>query len=394
MALVIAGAALLASLLFAPSASAVAGGPISGETEVGETLTASPAHVYHWQRCDPEAGPCNSSGTLWFLDEGWSNIPGASGHNDRTYTLTEDDLGMMIRVLSNEIGLGLFAASPAVGPVGGASVPPAPVNITPPSISGEAIEGETLTGDDGEWSGDPSNFERQWQRSNGSGGWDDIDGATETTYTLRVADVNRRVRLRVVASNLGGESDPAFSEPTDVVINPPEFGSTANLDPVSGTVLAKLPGSDEIQQIRELTQVPVGTTVDVSRGFVDLTTQRGPNEGLQTVTLWDGGFVFRQRLKNRITVMRLTSALASASGAAQAQAAGKRGKRLWGRGRCRCRHRGRNSSGTARGTWWLTAERKRGTFTKVKKGTVVVRDFTRNRKVKVKKGESYLARNR
>jgi hypothetical protein len=304
MALVIAGATLIATLLFAPSASAVAGGPISGETEVGETLTASPAHVYHWQRCDPEAGPCNSSGTLWFLDEGWSHIPGASGHNDTTYTLTEDDLGMMIRVLSNEIGLGLFAASPAVGPVGGASVPPAPV------------------------------------------------------------------------------------------IHPPEFGSTANLDPVSGTVLAKLPGSDEIQQIRELTQVPVGTTVDVSHGFVDLTTQRGPNEGLQTVTLWDGGFVFRQRLKNRITVMRLTSGLASASGAGQAQAAGKRGKRLWGRGRCRCRHRGRNSSGTARGTWWLTAERKRGTFTKVKKGTVVVRDFTRNRKVKVTAGEGYLARNR
>jgi hypothetical protein len=301
MALVIAAAALLATLLFAPSASAVAGGPISGKTEVGETLTASPAHVYHWQRCDPEAGPCNSSGTLWFLDEGWSNIPGASGHNDTTYTLTEDDLGMMIRVLSNEIGLGLFAASPAVGPVGGA---------------------------------------------------------------------------------------------TDAVLNPPEFGSTANLDPVSGTVLAKLPGSDEIQQIRELTQVPVGTRVDVVNGFVDLTTQRGPNQGLQTVTLWDGAFVVRQRLKNRITVMRLKSAFASASGAGQAQAAGKRGKRLWGRGRCRCRHRGRNSSGTARGTWWLTAERKRGTFTKVKEGTVVVRDFTRNRKVKVKAGESYLAPNR
>lgn len=302
MALVIAGAALLASLLFAPSASAVAGGPISGETEVGKTLTASPAHVYHWQRCDPEAGPCNSSGTLWFLDEGWSHIPGASGHNDRTYTLTEDDLGMMIRVLSNEIGLGLFAASPAVGPVGG--------------------------------------------------------------------------------------------EPTDVVINPPEFGSTGNIDPVSGTVLAKLRGDNQTREITELTQVPVGTTVDVTGGFVDLTTQRGPNEGLQTVTLWDGAFVFRQRLKNRITVMRLTNRLTGAASSGRAQAAGKNRKRLWGRGRCRCRHRGRNSSGTARGTWWLTAERKNGTFTKVKEGTVVVRDFTRNRKVKVTKGESYLAPNR
>ena len=385
---------LLAALLLAPGASAAAGGPISGEAEVGETLTASPAHAYHWQRCDPESGPCNSSGTFWFLDEGWSGIPGASGHNDSTYTLTEDDLGMMIRVLSNDIALGLFAASPAVGPVGGASVPPAPVNLAPPSISGEAIEGETLTGDDGEWSGDPSDFERQWQRSNGSGGWDDIDGATETTYTLQVADVNRRVRLRVVASNPGGDSDPAFSEPTDVVINPPEFDSTANLDPVSGTVLAQLPGESRVRSITELTQVPVGTTVDVVSGFVDMTTQRGPDEGLQTITLWDGAFVFGQRLKNRLTVMRLTGALPGPSTNAGAQAAGSKGKRLWGRGRCRCRTRGRNSSGTARGTWWLTAERKRGTFTKVKEGTVVVRDFTRNRKVRVEKGESYLARNR
>jgi hypothetical protein len=384
---------LLAGFVLAPGAAAVPGGPISGTPQVGQTLTASPAHTYHWQRCDPQAGPCKSSGVLWFLDDGWDNIDGASGHNDNTYTLTDEDLGMMIRVLGNTQHVGPVTASPAVGPVTSVSVPE-PVNITPPSISGEAIEGETLTGDDGTWSGNPTDFARQWQRSNLSGGWDDIDGATGSTYTLQVADVNRRVRLRVVASNSGGESDPAVSEPTDVVINPPEFDNTANIDPVSGTVLAKLAGSDEVQEIQELTQVPVGTTVDVSNGFVDLITQRGPNEGLQSVTLWDGAFVIGQRLKNRITVMRLTSGFGSASGAGQAQAAGKRGKCLWGRGRCRCRHRGRNSSGTARGTWWLTAERRRGTLTKVKEGTVIVRDFTRNRKVKVTKGESYLAPNR
>ena len=395
LACLIAGAALLAGLVVAPAASAVPGGPISGQTKVGATLTASPAHTYHWQRCDPEAYPCNSRGVLWLLDQGWSPIPGAAGHNQSTYTLTEDDLGMMIRVVSNEIHLGPPTASPAVGPVSAGSVPVKPVNVTRPSISGSAIEGETLTGDDGEWSGGGElSFERQWQRSNPSGGWDDIDGATGTTYTLQVADVNRRVRLRVVASNAGGESDPAFSEPTDVVINPPEFDSTGNIDPLSGTVLAKLPGESQVREITELTQVPVGTTVDVSNGFVDLTTQRGPSEGLQTVTLWDGAFVFRQRLKHRITVMRLTQQVAGAGTSGRAQAAGKRGKRLWGRGRCRCRHRGRNSSGTARGTWWLTAERRRGTFTKVKEGTVIVRDFTRNRKVKVTAGESYLAPSR
>jgi hypothetical protein len=426
---------------------------------------------------------------MWLLDQGWSDIPGAQGHNDRTHTLTEADLGTMVRVLGKDFHLAPFVSSPAVGPVSGAAPPlntalpsitgdaivgstltaddgswqstvdfetsrqwlrsngsggfdpipgavganyvlgvadaghtiavrvvatnsggssaPAtsnavgpvvgePVNLEPPSISGSAIEGETLTGDDGTWSGDPTTFARQWQRSNG-GAWDDIAGATGSTYELTVPDVNRRVRLRVVASNPAGASDPAFSEPTDVVVNPPEFDNSANLDPVSGTVLAKLPGSSQIQEITELTQVPVGTSVDVSDGFVDLTTQRGPNEGLQTITLWKGTFVFGQRPKNRITVMRLNDNLAGASGRSagtQAQAAGRAGKRrLWGRGRCRCRTRGRNSSGTARGTFWLTAERKRGTFTKVKEGTVVVRDFTRNKKVAVKAGEHYLAPN-
>lgn len=478
---------LLAGLALAPGGATAAGGPISGTTQVGETLTASAAHTYHWQRCDPVAAPCTSSGALWILDEGWSDIPGAQGHNDRTYTLTAADAGKKIRVLSNHVHLGPLVASPAVGPVtvavpvnteppsilgdsiegstltaddgswqsavdfetsrqwlrsdgsggydeiagatastytltdddvghqialrvvatnsGGDSAPATslptatviqsePVNLTPPSIDGQAIEGTTLTGNDGTWSGDDLTFARQWQRSNTSGGWDDIAGATESDYTLVVADVNRRVRLRVVASNSGGDSDPAFSQPTDVVINPPEFDSSANLDPVSGTVLAKLPGPSQVQEISELTQVPAGTTVDASDGFVDLITQRGPGEGLQTITLWKGTFVFGQRIKNRITVMRLTANLTGASGRAartQAQAAGKAGKRLWGRGRCRCRTRGRNSSGTARGTYWLTAERKRGTVTKVKEGTVAVRDFTQNRRVLVHAGERYLA---
>src|SRR5919106_2940155 len=250
---------LLSGLVLAPGASGVPGGPISGTPTVGETLTASPAHVYHWQRCNPAAGPCNTSGALWLLDQGWSDIPGAQGHNDRTYTLTEADLGTMVRVLGKDFHLAPFVSSPAVGPVSGAAPP---VNTGLPSITGDAIvgstltvddgswqsavdfettrqwlrsngsggfdpipgatganyalEGETLTGDDGTWSGDPTTFARQWQRSDTSGGWDDIAGATGSTYELTVPDVNRRVRLWVVASNSGGDSDPAFSEPTDV----------------------------------------------------------------------------------------------------------------------------------------------------------------------------------
>ena len=66
-------------------------------------------------------------------------------------------------------------------------------------------------------------------------------------------------------------------------------------------------------------------------------------------------------------------------------------RRQWGRGRCRCRTEGRNSSGTVRGTNWLTIDRQRKTITKVKRGKVRVRDFVADRTVIVRAGESYTA---
>ena len=77
-------------------------------------------------------------------------------------------------------------------------------------------------------------------------------------------------------------------------------------------------------------------------------------------------------------------------------ASARRGDRrgLWGRGRCKCRTSGQNSSGTARGTFYLVKETANGTFTKVKHGQVLVKDFNNGRKVLLKKGESYLARDK
>jgi hypothetical protein len=143
-----------------------------------------------------------------------------------------------------------------------------------------------------------------------------------------------------------------------------------------------------------VTEVPMGTKVDVSDGHVLLVTQKKPSGPLQSIELWAGAFKLQQKRKNNITVLTLARSFASAAQSrADAETAGRRRhRRLWGSGKCRCRHRGRNSSGTSRGTKWLTAERRRGTLTKVKKGKVEVRDFKRHKKVLVKAGEKYLAR--
>ena len=66
-------------------------------------------------------------------------------------------------------------------------------------------------------------------------------------------------------------------------------------------------------------------------------------------------------------------------------------RRLWGSGKGRYKTRGRYSSATVRGTKWLTEDLCDGTRITVVEGTVVVRDFVRNRDVTVHAGHSYRA---
>ena len=67
-------------------------------------------------------------------------------------------------------------------------------------------------------------------------------------------------------------------------------------------------------------------------------------------------------------------------------------RRLWGRGRGRSRTRGSYSSGSVRGTHWLTEDRCNGTLTRVLVGIVEVQDFVRHETILVGAGESYFAR--
>ena len=66
--------------------------------------------------------------------------------------------------------------------------------------------------------------------------------------------------------------------------------------------------------------------------------------------------------------------------------------KLWGSGKGKFRTNGKYSSATVRGTIWLVEDRCEGTLTKVRRGTVQVRDLKRKKTVTVKAGHSYLAR--
>lgn len=112
----------------------------------------------------------------------------------------------------------------ALIPSGGSARADAPPKATgEPVITGRAVVGNVLTASNGSWSGTgPFNYTYRWLRcpASGSGGNGEgcsaISGATFRRYTVRQADVGRRLRVRVTAANSEG-SATATSNPTEIV---------------------------------------------------------------------------------------------------------------------------------------------------------------------------------
>jgi hypothetical protein len=93
----------------------------------------------------------------------------------------------------------------------------APVNTSPPTISGTPAEGDTLTGDRGQWSNGVDTYNYVWQRCDRNGSsCANITGADTRKYTLTSADVNTTLRFKVRATNSSG-STTATSVPTAVI---------------------------------------------------------------------------------------------------------------------------------------------------------------------------------
>lgn len=93
--------------------------------------------------------------------------------------------------------------------------PPAsdpPVNTVVPVVSGANYVGDTATASTGSWLNDPTNYAYQWQvYDDGDEEWEDVIGETASTFE-DIPDEGE-YRVRVVASNAVGASDPAYSAP-------------------------------------------------------------------------------------------------------------------------------------------------------------------------------------
>jgi len=203
---------------------------------------------------------------------------------------------------------------------------------------------------------------------------------------------------------------------------PPVPGKSVVVRVVSGEVFIKLPGSGRARAtgppkgfvpFTGAANIPVGSQLDTSKGRVALTSAADTGGAkTQTSDFYQGIFQVKQSVPKKkptkpkalVTdlvmkgqIARSQCAPLKGARAAAVDAKKKKGPKsvlgkLWGSGKGKFRTDGKYSSATVRGTIWLVEDRCEGTFTKVRRGTVQVRDLRRKKTVTVKAGHSYLAR--
>jgi len=123
----------------------------------------------------------------------------------------------------------------------------APVNTTPPTVTGTADVGKTLTAENGTWANTPTAFQYQWLRCAAAGeSCANVPGATQKTYVLVVADAGHTMRVRVTAVNADGATN-ARSAQTALVTSSESPKNTARPtisgEPTVGQELTADPGT-------------------------------------------------------------------------------------------------------------------------------------------------------
>jgi hypothetical protein len=166
------------------------------------------------------------------------------------------------------------------------------------------------------------------------------------------------------------------------------------VQPVSGTVKVKLKGTNRFIDLASAKGIPLGSTIDVKAGRIQLSSVPKRGGTAQTATFFGG--VFKITQPGGITDLKLNEALAPCAKRAAAAARKKKPKsrRLWGQGSGAFRTTGRYSAATVRGTKWLVQDSCSGTLTRVTQGVVKVRDTVRRKTVVVRAGHRYLAKPR
>jgi hypothetical protein len=212
---------------------------ISGSALQGQTLTASsgtwsgnpaPKFGYQWQQCAQNGQGCTP----------------ISNAGSSSYTVQPNDVGHTLAVVVTAINT---SGSPTAQskPTAVVQVLLAPMNSSPPTVSGSAVTGQALTASPGTWSGNPApTFAYQWKQCGQTGqGCTSISGAVGTSYTVKTGDAGKTLAVVVTGTNGSGVSS-AQSQPTAVVPSSSAAPKNTSLPKVSGTAQSgnRLTGSN------------------------------------------------------------------------------------------------------------------------------------------------------
>jgi len=225
---------------------------------------------------------------------------------------------------------------------------------------------------------------------------DDRQSATtllSRSATAAVPVGTRSISVRIDATRNEGAYNDGYADNVSLTLGTgggPVYHKTVVASPVSGKVLVKRPGSSKFVELDGSSGIPLGSTVDVKKGKVKLTSVPKKGGKPETATFYAG--IFKLTQPGSITELRLVEALAC--GKANAAAKKPKTRKLWGDGKGSFRTRGQYSSATVRGTRWLVQDTCTSTTTKVAKGTVAVNDFVKHKTVLVRAPKSYTARKR
>jgi sugar lactone lactonase YvrE len=212
---------------------------------------------------------------------------------------------------------------------------------------------------------------------------------------IRPASISAAPDGSIYALNYGTNEIMRFTDDGD-----PVLGKSATLRVVKGTVLVKPRGLKAFQKVTGTDAIPIGSTVDTSKGTVRLTTAKNLKGSTQTGDFYSGLFLLQQQAKvGAVTDLRLSGGVFNGcgkvpKGGAAAAKGPKVVRKLWGKANGEFRTTGRFSAATVRGTSWLVADRCDGTLTRVSSGVVSVRDFARKKTITLRKGQKYFAARR
>ncbi len=223
------------AVLSLPPASSVAP-TVSGQATAGQALTGDrgtwtgkvSTYAYQWLSCDSLGASCQPIANATKLG----------------YTAKTGDIGRRLAFRVTATGVG---GSTTVSSAPTAAIAPAPIaNTALPTVTGTALVGSQLADARGSWTGTISSYSTQWLRCDATGAnCVAISGATNSHYTLQLADLAHTVRVQVTATGPGG-STTAKSAQTAVVraVSIANTGLPATSGAaVAGTQLASAKGS-------------------------------------------------------------------------------------------------------------------------------------------------------